>query len=1271
MQPRPPSHRVAARLRSARLHVVTLALVALLLFPHSVFAHTIYTTDIPGPAGSGNFGSFVLVLSNGNIAVADPGYDLPNAVDVGAVFLYKRDSLELISVLTGSSTGDAIGSGGGWDIENATYRTKPLYDLGNGSFVVVSPNWHNRRGAITQIRSDTGLSGVISLSNSLVGSSEYCPDISICSQNPGDYLGGGFLQVLSNGNYIVGSPTWNYQMGAATFVNGVTGLTGEVSETNSLVGIRQWDYVGNAITLLANGNYVLPSGYEKGAVTWGSATSGHPVGVATAANSLIGTEGSTIENFIVPLTNGNYVVVSPFWSNGQTQEVGAVTWGNGQTGTTGVVSVANSLVGARASDQIGREGGYSVSGPYAVPGVIPLTNGNYVVISPYVDTAARTDVGAVTLGNGTTGTTGLVSAANSLVGSRDMDYAGYAGVVALKNGNYVVLSPLWDNGSESDAGAVTWGNGATGVKGSISASNSLVGSAPGDMVGHTGTSAGIGSGGVAPLPNGNYVVLSPKWAGSRGAATWANGTTGITGTISESNSLIADTNSHSFGYYPQPSSYGNHGRRNVTILSNGNYVIASPYWYHPDLGQVGAITWGNGAVGTSGIVSTTNSLVGSTWDDRIGELDFENPSVGVFPLTNGKYVVTSPSWDNGGEVDAGAVICVDGSTAATGVVTTTNTIHGMTANDKIGIQGATVLANGNYVISSPNWSNPAGETMVGAVTWGKGDCTTLGGISVANSWVGLALEDMVGSGGVVALTNGAYAIHSPDWDNGASSFDVGAVTWASGGAPGAGTISASNSIVGSSPLDRVGEPLRRIIGGGPAGPIYQELGKASTPMNSGDFMLFSPSWSNGSEARTAAVTWGNGATGTVGPVSGANSALGFTADQGNVPDAYVPWRINYQSANNDQRVIVGRTFDNIVTVLDLVPPPNKIVVQKAGNGGGSVTSTPAGISCGATCAFAFANGASVTLTATPAVGSTFLGWAGPCSGTGATCTVTASKLHLVSASFGATSFPLTVTKGGAGSGSVTSDPEGIDCGSTCTATFAPGAEVSLTAQPASGSLFSGWSGACSGTEPYCTVTMNQASAVTANFALESTTPQFTLTVTKAGSGTGTVTSTPSGIACGSDCSEGFAQGTTVTLAATPASGSVFTGWSGACSGTGACQVTMNQAHNVTATFAPGTAGKHQLIVNKTGSGSGTVTSAPAGITCGSTCAAEFDQNASVTLTATPMSGSTFAGWSGACSGTGACVVTMSGTASVTATFTTGTPPNPNFPFQQVLPAVRK
>jgi hypothetical protein len=163
-------------------------------------------------------------------------------------------------------------------------------------------------------------------------------------------------------------------------------------------------------------------------------------------------------------------------------------------------------------------------------------------------------------------------------------------------------------------------------------------------------------------------------------------------------------------------------------------------------------------------------------------------------------------------------------------------------------------------------------------------------------------------------------------------------------------------------------------------------------------------------------------------------------------------------------------------------------------------------------------------------------------------------------------YSLSVSKSGTGAtaGTVTSSPSGINCGSTCSANYASGTAVMLTATPASGTVFTGWSGACTGMLTVCTVTMNAAESATASFASSAT-----LSVSKSGTGAsaGTVTSSPSGINCGSTCSANYASGTAVMLTATPASGAVFTGWSGACTGMlTACTVTMNAAKSVTASF---------------------------------------------------------------------------------------------------------
>src|SRR5438552_9498231 len=117
---------------------------------------------------------------------------------------------------------------------------------------------------------------------------------------------------------------------------------------------------------------------------------------------------------------------------------------------------------------------------------------------------------------------------------------------------------------------------------------------------------------------------------------------------------------------------------------------------------------------------------------------------------------------------------------------------------------------------------------------------------------------------------------------------------------------------------------------------------------------------------------------------------------------------------------------------------------------------------------------------------------------------------------------LALTKAGTGSGTVTSDPAGLDCGDTCSGRFPFGTVVNLTATPAAGSVFAGRSGHADCADG--TVTLNADNAGTATFQV-----LVALTVTREGTGSGTVTSDPAGIECGETCTQSYPHGTVVTL----------------------------------------------------------------------------------------------------------------------------------------------
>jgi Divergent InlB B-repeat domain len=136
------------------------------------------------------------------------------------------------------------------------------------------------------------------------------------------------------------------------------------------------------------------------------------------------------------------------------------------------------------------------------------------------------------------------------------------------------------------------------------------------------------------------------------------------------------------------------------------------------------------------------------------------------------------------------------------------------------------------------------------------------------------------------------------------------------------------------------------------------------------------------------------------------------------------------------------------------------------------------------------------------------------------------------------------------------------------------------------------------------------------------------------------------------CVNKYPEGTVVEVIPNAAPGSHFVEWSGDCTGSGTCEVTMSADKAVTARFD---LTRFNLKVIKAGTSSGTVSGGsiaePGTINCGATCENEYLQDAEVTLTATPIAGASFAGWSGGgCSGTASCSVTMSAAKEVTATF---------------------
>ncbi len=299
----------------------------------------------------------------------------------------------------------------------------------------------------------------------------------------------------------------------------------------------------------------------------------------------------------------------------------------------------------------------------------------------------------------------------------------------------------------------------------------------------------------------------------------------------------------------------------------------------------------------------------------------------------------------------------------------------------------------------------------------------------------------------------------------------------------------------------------------------------------------------------------------------------------------------YDTANNES----GYSNEVSKTLSAQSAQQYTLNVNRAGTGAGSVTSSPAGISCSSDCSEVYNAGVSVALTASPGASSTFTGWSGACTGTAGACTVTMNGAKAVTATFTLKTYTINASAGAGGSVS----PSG-----TVSANYGSNRSFTVTANTGysiANVLVDGGSVGAVSSYTFSNVTTNHT--ISASFTRNASST-YALTVNKTGTGAGTVTSSPSGISCGAACSYAYTTGSAVTLSATSDASSTFTGWSGACTGTaGACTVTMNGAKAVTATFTLKT-----YTINASAGAGGTVS--PSG-----TVSANYGSNRSFTVTA--------------------------------------------------------
>ncbi|MBK7661803.1 MAG: hypothetical protein IPJ28_23000 [Betaproteobacteria bacterium] len=315
-------------------------------------------------------------------------------------------------------------------------------------------------------------------------------------------------------------------------------------------------------------------------------------------------------------------------------------------------------------------------------------------------------------------------------------------------------------------------------------------------------------------------------------------------------------------------------------------------------------------------------------------------------------------------------------------------------------------------------------------------------------------------------------------------------------------------------------------------------------------------------------------------------------------------------------VATNATQSFTLTVANIAPN-SYTVTPSAGPNGTIAPSTPQSVT----------QGGAATFTVTPSTGHT-ASVSGTCGGTLAGNTFTTNAVTAactVVAGFTLNAYSITATASPSAGGTVTCTPNPVGHGaaSTCTATAR------------AGYTFSAFSGACTGST--CSLSnVTAARSLTATF----TPNTYAITTTASPSAGGTVTCTPNPVG----------HGAASTCTATARAGYTFSAFSGACTGSTCTLSNVTAARNVTANFSAAPAGTFALTVTKSGGGTGLVASSAPGIDCGATCSANFNSGISVALAAVPFSGSYLKRWSGACTGTGACNVTMDAAKSANAEF---------------------
>ncbi|MGH8597154.1 MAG: hypothetical protein ACREXT_10900, partial [Gammaproteobacteria bacterium] len=291
----------------------------------------------------------------------------------------------------------------------------------------------------------------------------------------------------------------------------------------------------------------------------------------------------------------------------------------------------------------------------------------------------------------------------------------------------------------------TFGSTVAPTVGIVSAANSLVGSTAGDRIG------GI----VNFLSFSNrLLVRSDTWNVSRGMAAFVDPNAPPVGAVTAANSLIGtNPDNPATSTINEGDRVGNTFQQLFTVDNQGLVALRTSFWNN----NSGAVTIVNADAPIVGAVSALNSLVGRP-GDSVG-------SSGISEFSNSSLIVWSPEWSDGTDQHFGAVTHMTAASPVmpvVGFVSALNSVVGSNLDDRVGSGFFTTLDSGNLVIRSPFWNSNRG-----ALTFDNIDTGRTGVVSAANSFVGEAPDDFIGStntfgsSGVTPLSGDRYLVRSP------------------------------------------------------------------------------------------------------------------------------------------------------------------------------------------------------------------------------------------------------------------------------------------------------------------------------------------------------------------------------------------------------------------------------------------------------------------------------------------------------------------------------